>query len=492
MISRRLVFEIRQLQARGFSRRSIARQLGISRETVMKYLADPYPADRKKRAPRPSRLDPYREMITAMIEECPDIKAPVVLRQLRKKGFTGGITIVRDLLRRIRGTRSKRKSFIRFESQPGQQMQIDWGYFGTLDYGHNRRRLYGLVILEGYSRMLHVFFSHSQKQDYLHPGLLEAFIRFDGIPEEIVVDNMLTAVTERVGTIIRFNEAFLDFLGRFSITPHACTVRSPYEKGKVERAISYIRQNFLPLKRFTGLTDAQKQMCHWLDTVANSRQHQTTGQRPVDRLQGLRPLPDPLPDCRQVCSLLVHKDFGVRFDTNVYTVPPWAIGRQVTLKADTRRIWIYQKEKLIACHPRCWDRRQRIELDIHREQVKKLKKRVLRDRQVIVFLSLGEPALRYLQLLSGSGLPIRKNIAALLDLQDEYGDSALLHGLESALKKKLPGADYVRNILYQKMTPVNHHPPVRLKQEELNTIRLTTPALADYDAVALKKRNNHA
>ncbi len=490
MISRRTIFEIHQLHARGFSQRSIARQLQIGRETVTKYLAQP---DQVKgiRMPRPSKLDPYQEMIIAMVEECPDIKAPVILQHIQKKGFAGGITIVRGLLRRLRGKAGNRQVFIRFESQPGEQVQVDWGHFGILSYGDTSRKLYGLAVLEGHSRMLYLFFTHSQKQEYLHQGLLEAFTFFGGLPEEVVVDNMLTAVTERVGSIIRFNEAFLEFLGRFSITPHACTVRAPYEKGKVENGIKYIRQNFLPLRKFTDLADARDQARHWLTTVANVRKHQTTGQRPVDRLQGLRPLPKLLPDCREVCSLLVHKDFGVRFDSNVYTVPPWTIGRHVTLKADTKRISIYDKDRMIACHFRCWGRRQRIELDIHREQVKKIKKRLLRDRQIIVFLSLGEIALQYLQQLSDAGLPIRKNIAGLLALQDEYGESGLRYGLQAAMEKKLYGADYIRNILYQEMTPVSNHPPVRLKQEDLNDIRLTTPALADYDSIAIKRRNSN-
>jgi hypothetical protein len=88
-------------------------------------------------------------------------------------------------------------------------------------------------------------------------------------------------------------------------------------------------------------------------------------------------------------------------------------------------------------------------------------------------------------------LPIKKNISALLILRDEYGDTALLFGLEKSLEKNVVGADYVRNILYQEMTPVSDHLPVRLKKEELNEIRLTTPALAEYDAIALKRRNSH-
>jgi len=490
MIGRRTILEIHQLREQGFAVRSIARQLQINRETVANYLSDPGPVKDRHTA-RGSKLDPYKDMIGELVEQCPDVKAPVVLQRLRDKGFDGEVTIVRDMLRQLRGKRQNRQAFIRFETEPGEQIQIDWGHFPGLSYGANRRKLYALVVVEGHSRMLYISFSHSQKQEYLHQGLLEAFTYFNGIPKEIVVDNMLTAVTERAGTVIRFNDAFLEFLGRFGIRPHACTIRAPYEKGKVENAIKYLRQNFWPLRTFTDLLDVQTQARQWLDTVANVRKHHTTGQRPIDRLQGLRPLPASLPDVRQTCSLLVHKDFGVRFDANVYTVPPWAIGKQVTLKADNRLVSISLKEKLIACHSRCWDKKQRLELPAHREQVKKIKKRLLQDRQVVVFLSLGESALRYLEKLIEARLPIKKDIASLLILRDEYGDASLLYGLEKSLEKNVIGVDYVRNILYQEMTPASSHMPVRLKKEELNEIRLTTPALAEYDAIAVKRRNTN-
>lgn len=490
MISRREVFEILQLKEQGFSVRSIARQLQMDRQTVTKYLTDSKPAP-TKRAAKISKLDPYRELIAEMVTDCPDVKAPVVLQRLRDKGFAGRITIVRNLLRHVRGRLSQRQAFIRFETEPGEQIQIDWGHFASLTYGDSRRKLYALAVVEGYSRMLYVYFSHSQKQHYLHQGLLEAFVYFKGIPKEIVVDNMLTAVTERVGSVIRFNDAFLEFLGTFGIRPHACTIRAPHEKGKVENAIKYLRSNFWPLREITSLDQAQEQVRHWLDTVANVRMHATTGQRPVDRLQGLQPLPDSLPDCLQSCTLLVHKDFGVRFDANIYSVPPWAIGKQVTLKADNRLISIYLKEKLIASHRRCWERKQRLELPGHREQVKKIQKRLFRDRLVVLFLSLGETALQYLDQLNSCRLPIKKNITALLVLRDEFGDTSLLYGLKKSLEKKVIGADYVRNILYQEMTPNSCHLPVQLKQEELNAIRLTTPSLAEYDAIAIKRRSDN-
>lgn len=489
MIDKRTVFEIHRLKNSGLSNREIAATLHLDRTTVGKYLTNPAPSP-AARKPKPSKLDPYNDAIKIYLEEHPNIKAPVVLRKLKEKGFTGEITIVRAMLRELRGQSCRREPFIRVESDPGQQMQVDWGHFHCLSYGDLSRKLYALAVVEAYSRMLYVYFSHSQKQEYLHMGLLAAFRYFGGCPRELVVDNMMTAVTERAGSIVRFNEQFLDFLRPLKITPRACNVRAPQEKGKVENAIKYIRQSFWPLRKFTDIDDVQRQMHDWLDTVANCRVHETTGEKPKDRLvkADLQSLSQHLPDPRETFTALVHKDFGIRFDANVYTVPPWAIGKKLVLKADLANVTIFHKDKIVATHARIWARRQRRELPEHREQVKKLRNKLFADRQIAVFLSFGQTAADYLEKLANTRSAIKKNVVQLLGLKDEYGEHALIYALGKALDLKLYGADYVRNILYQEMTPSINHQPVRLKRQDLNQIRLESPSLQDYDAIAIRRK----
>ena len=281
MIDKRTIFEIHRLNDLGWSARKIARDLRLARTTVKKYLEEPAQSV-VRRAHRGSKLDPYRELIDQFLEQDPEVKAPVVVQRLQSKGFDGKISIVRDYIQEKRGRIKHRAPFIRFESPPGKQVQIDWGHFGTLSYDDTKRKLYALAVTESHSRMLYVEFTHSQKQEALHQSLVNAFHFFGGTPEQIVVDNMLTAVIERQGAMIRFNEAFLDFLRVFKIVPRACNVRAPHEKGKVENSIKYLRGNFWPLRTFTNLTDVNNQARQWLDTVANVRIHQTTGKRPTD------------------------------------------------------------------------------------------------------------------------------------------------------------------------------------------------------------------
>ncbi|MCG8687771.1 MAG: IS21 family transposase [Desulfobacterales bacterium] len=487
MIEKRMVFEIHRLKDMGFSIRQIAGALGLDRGTVSKYLKHP-DTEHNPRPVRPSKLDPFRAMIKEAVNQYPQVKAPVILEMIRNKGFDGKITIVRDYLKYLKEQRSK-QSFIRFESRPGQQMQVDWGHFGSLTYEDSTRKLYALAVIESYSRMLYVCFSHSQNQAALHQGLADAFKFFEGTPKELVVDNMLTAVTERSGTMVRFNDAFLDFLRHFGITPVACNIRAPHEKGKVESSIKYLRHNFWPLRDFTDLNDVNHQVCVWLEKTANQRFHQTTGKKPADLFttDSLRSLPDPLPDFRETETIRVDKFFAVRFDVNTYTVPPRLVGKQVTVKADSRTVTIYHKEKQVAVHHRSWKRKDRVQLPSHSEQVKKLRKRLFMDRQIMVFMSLGQEAVDYLEKLADASQPIKKTVNQLLSLNDVYGASSLICALRKALVHKLYGAPYIQNILDQEMSPVTIHPPVMLKNEELNGIRLEEPSLVEYDAIAMKR-----
>lgn len=143
-------------------------------------------------------------------------------------------------------------------------------------------------------------------------------------------------------------------------------------------------------------------------------------------------------------------------------------------------------------YPRCWERKQRIETEAHVEQVKRLQRRNWQTKEIATFASLGEEFREFLELLPQSNRPLKKQVVLLLSLKDQYGIKSLSWAIMKALKHRAYGADYIENILYQEMIPINQHPPVKLKNETLNNIRLTEPTLADYDAIVLKRRKHHA
>jgi Mu transposase, C-terminal domain len=260
------------------------------------------------------------------------------------------------------------------------------------------------------------------------------------------------------------------------------------EKG----AIHYIRHNFWPLRMFRNLSDLQTQANQWRDQVANVRVHSTTGQKPIERfgLGAMRALPEHLPDCRDTALAKVHTDFSLRFDGNTYTVPPWLIGKTITVKADHHHLTCYFKGKTVATHVRCWQRKQRVELTQHREAAQKHHRRHWYSQEVAAFVSLGEIAKRYLEHLATTNEPLKKSVKKLLALKDEYGAQALLDALQRATLHQAYGAHYIENILYQEMTPQRQHPPVRLKQPHLNHIRLEEPSLEEYDAFVIKRKKS--
>jgi transposase len=486
MIDERTIFEIHRLHIEGLSIRKIAQRLSLSRDSVAKYLCDP--VRKKLTFQRPSKLDPFKDEIVRLLQIYPEACSEVIRQRLAPLGFDGANTIVKDYLRTLRAKNSR--PFIRFESAAGEQVQVDWGHFGSLPYGNTNRKLYCLAMIESHSRMLYLEFTHSQRQEALHRALLNGFIFFHGAPRKLVVDNMLTAVLERDGPLIRFNEAFLSFLRPFKTIPHACNLRSPHEKGKVEKgAIHYIRHNFWPLRFFKDLADAQSQANHWRDHTANVRLHNTTGEKPVERFKpdAMMPLPDTLPDCRDMEVAKVHTDFCVHFDANTYTVPPRLIAKDVVVKADHHTVSIYFKDELAVTHERSWLRRHRAELPSHCEEAQRHRHKHWQSAEAAILLSLGESVKTYLERLAAGDLPLKKNVQRLIALRDEYGSTALCDAIEQATAHNAYGADYIENILYQQMSPQRIHLPVRLREDALNRIRLEEPSLAEYDAFIIRR-----
>jgi transposase len=492
MIEQRIIFEIHRMKEIGLSMRAIARNLRITRKTVVKYLENPNPG--KPTVKRASKLDPFKDEIAKMLDMDSTVSGQVIRQRLIPLGFDGGKSILNHYLQTIRKQHQNRRAFIRFESRPGEQFQIDWGHFGALEYGKTKRKLYSMAIIECHSRLLYLEFTHSQRQETLHRCLLNAFHFFGGTARELVHDNMLTAVIERDGQLIRYNEAFLSFLRPFQLTPFACNPGKPHEKGKIEKgAIHYIRNSFWPLRSFQDLVDVQNQATHWRDTVANVRVHRTTGERPVDRFkpESMRPLPEFLPDCHDTADVRVYPDFCIHFDGNTYTAPPWLIGKRVTAKGDSQTVCLYFKEKRVVSHQRSWERGKRVELPEHHEAARKNLHKHWLSNEVAILFSLGEEAKTYVERLSASRHPLKKTVKRLLLLMDEYGSLSLIEAMKKALSHHAYGADYIENILYQEMTPQRQHPPLRLNQEALNRIRLQEPSLADYDAFVVRRRKRH-
>jgi transposase len=471
-----------------WSVRRIARHLQISRPTVRKYLQGPVLVP--VRRPRASKLDPYKELLAELLEKDPQVPATRLLQILRQQGYEGGKTILGDYLRWVRPRRQPR-GFIRMEERPGESFQVDWGHFGSLDYQGDSRRLYAFVLIESHSRRLFVEFTHSQCFETFLRCHQHGFRFMQGVAREIVYDNLLSAVAERDGRLVRFQPRFWAFARDYGFCPRACTPRAAWEKGKCERALGYLRKNFWPLRSFRDLYDVNQQVRQWLKEVANQRRHRETREIPEKRFrpQALLPLPVLDPDYRDTETPLVHKDLRLRFDGNAYCVPQRFIGKRLTLKADSQSVTIYHRHREIVRYPRSWQRG-------HTQGAERFEKPLLENRpgarrsqaQQQLVAWLGQPAEEYLQELAGSDRVLSRQIRELLDLIREYGPDPVRAALEKAHQARAFGADYVANILYQNFTSRRPQPRLELKDPRLNQLTTDPVSLHEYDELILRQR----
>jgi transposase len=381
MMLRETSMQIKFLSDEGMPKTRIAERLGVSRQTVYNHLnrkkGEPFP---KARPARPSLLDPFRDYIEARLERF-DLPATVVFQEIRKQGYRGGLTILRDFVRPLKQEFVRRVTE-RFETLPGQQAQIDWGECGTIEVGGERKTLYVFVMVLGYSRMMYARFTTSTKLPVLLACLARAFDAL-GMPKEILVDNMKQAVDQHdvtTGTV-RWNKGFLDFAEHHGFLPVASPPYWPRVKGKVERGVGYLKTSFLEGRSFTDLEDLNRQLEVWLDTVANVRVHGTTGQRPVDRhaleLPHLRELAAvPGYDTRPVEVRVVASDSHISYAGVQYSVDPVAVGRSVIVRPEGEAVGdlfsAYLGDRLVAQHRRRPKGAHRVTLDEHGEAIRRL------------------------------------------------------------------------------------------------------------------------
>ena len=469
--------------------RKIARHLRIGRRTISKYLEAPAPAPTRR--DRASKLDSFKPAITDLLQQDPTATAPVIAQRLQPLGYDGGITIVKDYLRAVRKNSVARRAYVRMEPGPGERFDIDWGHFGALSYDGAPRKLYAFCLVERHSRKMYLEFTHSQSFETFVRCHIHAFQQLGGCARELWFDNLATAVAEHQGNLVRFNPRFLAFAREYGFIARACHVAAAWEKGKVERAIGYVRQNFWPLRSFAGLDDVNAQARRWLQEIANQRKHRETGQAPDQRFQPefLRPLPLLMPDYRDLAEALVYKDLRLSFDGNRYCVPPRYVGHKLTVKADSSTVTIYDQLQEIVCYGRSWQRGQtfgaeRFQKELYAQMA--AAQRSAAQQRLVTWL--GPTSELYLRQLADTDRSLTRQVRELLTLVRGYGPEAVTAALNQAYASRAFGADYIANILRQQQVRRDIQPPLRLKDPELNELATDPLSLAEYDAFILRSR----
>lgn len=317
MITKEELMKIQILKKQGMSQREIADELGISRNTVRRYLNMDINEPRyKKRAGKKSKLAPYYSFLHSRIAQAAPIRlsGAVLLREIRQLGYDGSQSLLLQYLHQYRGQRDTAPT-IRFETGPGKQIQVDWG---TMRNG--KHPLHVFVAILGYSRAMFVVFTDNMRYETLEMCHRLTFEYFQGVTQEIWYDNMKTVVIERNAYgegQHRLHQPFYQFAKDCGFIPKLCRPYRPQTKGKVERMVRYIRDNFYrPLwtklaqqNEVLDVQTANLEVRLWLDNVAHKRVHDTTKQTPEARLAIERPYLLSLPpELQSVSSTTNIKD----------------------------------------------------------------------------------------------------------------------------------------------------------------------------------------
>lgn len=336
----------------------VARRLGRSRQTLYNWLSRG--EDETIRRQRTSKLDPHRAYLEDRLERF-DLPASVLLGELRDRGYDGGISILRELVASIKD-RHVRRLVDRFETSPGRQAQVDWASCGTIRHHGRRRRLSLLVVVLGYSRTIWARFVVSERRPVLIELLEQAFRDLGGVPRELVFDNLKQVVARPRGeegpAIVQ--PGFAAFAEHWGFEVVACPPYWPQAKGKVERAVGYIKVSFLEGRSFTTLEDLNAQLTAWLASEANRRLHGTTRERPVERLAADQAGMLPVEAGRafphaEVSERLADHDAMISFDGVRYSVDPEILrgrrGEPVEVHLGTdERLRIFHRGRLVGEH----------------------------------------------------------------------------------------------------------------------------------------------
>ena len=338
--------EIQQLHHEGWSVTEIARHLSIDRKTVRKYLREAPRAYERK--PKSWKIDPWRPWLRERWEQGVH-NASRLFMEMRKRGYDGCYTQVKTTVREWR-SEGRERAFVRFETAPGEQAQMDWGHFGNW----GGRRLYGFALTLGWSRMQYVEFTQRQDVETLLNCMVHAFRYFGGVTATVLTDNMKTVVLDRIDGQPRFHTKMLDFASYYGFVPRVCHLYRPETKGKIESTIRYIKSSFWPGTSFDSLQELNHQALVWCEE-ANRRVHGTTREVPLERFarEGLTPLGgQPDYDTSYLSHRQVAKDCLLSYRGNRYSVPHAYAGKSVAVREplDERVIRIFHQRDLIAEH----------------------------------------------------------------------------------------------------------------------------------------------
>jgi transposase len=483
MIDYHTFSQIKQLTQDNLKIAQIADKLSLDKRTVSYWQSQERYRQRQTAKNKTSKLDPYKEMIVGFLERHP-YSAKQLYQKICEEGFTGGYTIVKDYVRKVRPKR--KPAYLSLTFAPGDFAQVDWGIHKSIGVGDTRRQLNFFVMVLCHSRMMYVQFTLSQSMEHFLDCHLNAFRFFGKVPRHIMIDNLKTGVLKRsrLGEIT-LNPKYLDFANHYGFTIKPCGVAKGNEKGRVENAVGYVKKNFLSGLDITQFDALNPAITRWMNEIANVRIHAQTHKKPADCLNedlaAMLPLNMNHYDIARVETMRANKLFRIPLDTNKYSVPAEYASQPLTVKIYPERLCMYYQDKLIARHDRRYTRHQDYKHPDHEKALLEQRRNARDQKCLQQFIALSPEASDYYRQLQIRRLNVMHHVRKIVALSEIYSLNEITRALEDALHFEAFSSEYIINLIEQRQNPLPEPSPLHLtRKTDVLDIQLKPADLSPY------------
>ena len=476
---------------------TIAYQLGVHHSTVKRVLSQTG-IPKTQLLSQPSIIDPFLPFILEILKKHSRLTASRIYAMIGERGYKGGPDHFRHMMTLYR-PKPRAEAYLRLRTLPGEQGQVDWGHFGYVIIGKARRPLMAFVMVLSFSRKIFLRFYFNQRMENFLRGHEAAFTYWNGVPRVLLYDNLRSAVLERQGEAIRFHPTLLEFSAHYRFEPRPVAVARGNEKGRVERAIRYVRDNFFAGRVWKDIDDLNAQAQLWCDGTASDRPCPEDRSKTVNAVflqeqPQLLSLPDNPYLTQERETVHVGKTPYVRFDLNDYSVPDTLTRCSLTVLATLNKVTILNGGNIVAEHIRSFDKAQQIEDESHIKALADHKKQARQHR--------GQHRLTYAvpcgaELLAQAavrGYHLASIVKRLLQLLDDYGAVELEAAIKEALARDVPHPNAVQLSLEKRREERQQPPPVRLNLSNDKRVRELTVrphSLNNYDQLDPEQNNDH-
>jgi transposase len=342
------ILDIMVLHRQGLTIREISRRTGMHRNTIKKYIQSPQEQE-KRSIKRDSILSSYLPTIEFWLDEDLSYRAIWIYDKLRSMGYSGSYDLVKKHVRRMKQQRCH-KAYIRFETEPGRQAQVDFGEFQVERADGSIKKYYCFLMILGYSRMLYAeFVEHCDLPTFLECHI-HAFEYFGGVVQEILYDRMKNVYIRTLSGKHQFNDSLIGFALHYGFEPLVAPAYAPWVKGKVERPYSFIREGFWHGYGFTCLETTNRDVLCWLQQKSY-RIHGTTHEKVIDRYSREQPVLGALPSLAFDTSYRIYRkvtsECAVRYNCNRYIVPHEFAGAEVVVRVKDDTLRVYSDDILL-------------------------------------------------------------------------------------------------------------------------------------------------